>query len=296
MRGFSIIICTHNRLQLLQECLYALFGQFTEELNFEVIVVINGHFIEVENLVQHMKHKVSNLSYVTEPSIGLSIAKNTGVRCAKYEWVVFLDDDAKVHLDYIQRIEYNIQMGDFNAFGGMFYPWYITKRPRWIPENFGAMQRLLPKRGVLSNDQFIAGGISAYQKRYLEMAGGFSVRLGMRGNLIGYGEENEIQKRIQALGAIVGFDPEWRMDHLVSSYKLKVNWHLKRAFAKGRDSNLNTVYGYSERLKDILYILISTPVRTARLMVRWLSSKDYYWQNCLIDSLSPSLRRLGKFF
>lgn len=113
----------------------------------------------------------------------------------------------------------------------------------------------------------------------------------MTGNTVAYGEETDLQLRMREKGYTIGFNPAIQIDHLVAKYKLSVRWHLA-AFWKSARSVAQirgkAAYPFSETLK---YIIIASIRRLKYLM--YLSRKDYYWQNFILDYSEPIIRKLS---
>lgn len=73
--SISAIICTHNRDQYLAAAIDSLLAQTLHDI--EVIVVDNASTDTTAEVVQ-MRLSDPRLRYVYEPTLGLSIARNTG--------------------------------------------------------------------------------------------------------------------------------------------------------------------------------------------------------------------------
>jgi glycosyltransferase involved in cell wall biosynthesis len=87
----SVVIPTHNRLEVLAEVLQAL--QFQEgPPPFEVVVVDDG---STDGTADWLRHRTFDLPLrvLTQENRGPAAARNTGVAVAAGEWVAFLGDD-----------------------------------------------------------------------------------------------------------------------------------------------------------------------------------------------------------
>ena len=69
----------------------------------------------------------------------------------------------------------------------------------------------------------------------LDAAGGFDPSLGMRGYVIGYGEETEVQRILKGMGTKIWFDPHMVVRHAVNKERLNPRWYLRSGWALGRD-------------------------------------------------------------
>ena len=296
MNGCSIIICTQSRSCLLETCLQSFISQNQVFENIEYIVVDNQSTDNTKDVTFSFKNKLSNLHYVFEEKIGLSHARNKGVEVSKYNWVCFMDDDALAHADFNEVMMETIKNNLFDGFGGMFYPWYRTPKPKWLSPTFGQMPMLRKDIGLLSTNQHAAGGICAFKKQHLLKAGGFPPDIGMRGNIVGYGEENYLQDKMRVNGDIIGFVPNWKMDHLVAEYKYTLKWHLKRFIGKGRDKQLSSgkkIPGLQKTLLSFRAIAVLV-FYSLKLLPKVLFNKNYYFQNYILDVLNYPSMLFGK--
>lgn len=93
----TVIVCTHNRPQLLENCLTALAQQ--TRLDFDVLVVDNAVVPEVRDVSRH-----HGARYVHEPVAGISRARNVGVRESQSDIVAFIDDDAIAESGWLESL------------------------------------------------------------------------------------------------------------------------------------------------------------------------------------------------
>jgi len=121
--NFSIIIPNYNGSSFLTDCLNSLTKAITNcpDSNFELIFVDNG---SKDNSCQiftdfFKKNNLSNLRSTTCPSgrrvyhlrsnLGFAGAVNIGIKKAKHEWVVLLNNDLTMEPNWFQLISQNIK-------------------------------------------------------------------------------------------------------------------------------------------------------------------------------------------
>ncbi|NLM67282.1 MAG: glycosyltransferase family 2 protein, partial [Enterococcus sp.] len=280
----SIIVCTYNRADILADCLDSLINQTVSGEFYEVIVVNNNSTDSTLNIAERYAKNHKNFRVVTEIRQGLSIARNRGFKESKYDWVSYIDDDAKAYPNYVERMTSTIEKYNFDCFGGMYYPWYRnTERPRWLSEKFGQSVKHKEQVALLDNGS-ITGNVCVFRKKPLEEIGGFSEDLGMSGERIGYGEETFVQFQLQERGYSVGFDPELCILHQVHPSKMKVSWHIKSAFATGRDSV--KIFSQTKKIGFLKFVYNSIKLLTKnfyRATKDIIYRNDYYLQNFLLD-------------
>ena len=87
----SVIIATYNRRRLLERTLPALLSQQFDLADYEVIVVVDG---STDGTVEFLRSQRSvNLRFIEQPNRGQAAAINAGVRAARGDILLFLDDD-----------------------------------------------------------------------------------------------------------------------------------------------------------------------------------------------------------
>jgi len=177
-----------------------------------------------------------NIRYVFEEKQGLSHARNRGWKEARGTYVGFLDDDAKASpnwLEVAQEICKNIHPA---AFGGPYYPLYSSSKPAWYKDEYGTWVQGTQARYLVENE-YLVGGNLFIRKALLESLGGFDPGFGMKGELLGYGEETALIEKIrhQQEDNCLYYDPRLYIEHLVRSEKMKWGWIIHQKYIDGRD-------------------------------------------------------------
>lgn len=286
----TIIICTHNRCAVLKDCINSFIKQ--SETDFKLLIIDNNSSDETPKYGVQWAKDYSWIEYDVCLEIGLSNARNKGAALATTEWVGYIDDDAIVTRNFMKVVNAEIKVSHYDAFGGVYYPWYREGRPFWFSDRWGGNYHGYVERGrrELNATEYFSGGIAFYKKKWINTSQGFDPRFGMKGESIGYGEENVFQDLIRSNGGKLGINPEIKMKHLVASYKLKLMWHMRAQFENGRSSIrrqqchqpliLLFVYSICAPVLSMRNITITDfPCFAGVLggsLVTWLRSQSYY--------------------
>src|SRR5262249_29253186 len=120
----SVVICTRNRSTYLAQCLQAIEAQTLQPHHYEVIVVDNGSSDDTGSVVAPFCRRRTNFRYVAEERVGLSVARNTGVRSGHGDIVAFTDDDAAPEPSWLEQILRRFQelSDDAGVIGGDVIP------------------------------------------------------------------------------------------------------------------------------------------------------------------------------
>jgi glycosyltransferase involved in cell wall biosynthesis len=94
----SVIVCTRNRPKALSACLESLWANRYPK--FEIVVVDNCS----TDASTRQTAEQYGVRYLSEPTAGLSRARNSGVRASNSDLVAFIDDDAVAAEDWIQQL------------------------------------------------------------------------------------------------------------------------------------------------------------------------------------------------
>lgn len=288
--AISVIICTYDRADILTECLSALTNQSLSRASFEIIVVNNYPDVDLSAVVE-TAYPYGNITTINEPRAGLSIARNTGLNNAKADWVAYIDDDALAKTDWLERALSIINDDQYECFGGMYHPWWKYDRPRWLQESYGSKPRMTETLAEI-NEGYNWGSNIFFRKKTLQKIGAFPEHLGMKAKGIGYAEETFVQQELRKHNYKIAFDPDLIVYHLVGEHKLKLSWHIQAAYADARDQkhSFPEHYTLGAMLSDLIAIILN-PVKA---LAKWLIRKDFYWENLMIQSLSPLYKLCGK--
>jgi glycosyltransferase involved in cell wall biosynthesis len=106
MKGFSIIICTHNpNEEIFNRLLVAIDHLEVDGILFEIIIVDNNSDIPLSTnkFVKDFLGDHSNVTLILENKPGLTSARIAGIEKSKFDWVVFFDDDNEPKSNYLQN-------------------------------------------------------------------------------------------------------------------------------------------------------------------------------------------------
>lgn len=223
----SVIICTWNRAESLRRCLSSLTQLIIpEELNWEVLVVNNGSTDNTGEVVTEFEQLLP-IRLISEPKLGLSKARNTGVENASGELIIFFDDDVLVD-PFCVRGFWNSASAypDAKLFGGLIEPLMdgITNpKSSFLDDPFfdGLILRkdLGPKGRFLKEDENFFGACFAVKLDFLNQSG-FDTQLGKKGNEQILGEEIALQERAKKGQVIRVWVPEAKVKHIIPAQRL----------------------------------------------------------------------------
>ena len=264
----SAVVCTHNldNYQNLVEAVDSLLEQTHREI--EVVIVVDGNEELRDKVVADYQGRDAVTTILLSKSVGVSGARNAGIRVARGDVVAFIDDDAVADRRWIENLLGTYWEYDAVAVGGKVLPVWLGRRPDYLPEE---LYWLVGTTHDGFADEKVAevrntfGPNMSFKRKVFEKAGVFNESLGFaeKGTSYIQAEEAEFALRMkQTLGKGVIYDPDAIVYHKVPQSKLGVRTLLRRAFYQG----------YSKALLGKLNVS-ADPIATERSYLKTLLLK-----------------------
>jgi GT2 family glycosyltransferase len=184
---------------------------------------------------------------------GLSGGRNAGIEVASSPLVAFLDDDAVAEPDWVERLVHLSGREDCLGAGGRAVPRWLTRRPRWLPDEFlwvvGCTYRGVPEE--VSPVRNLFGSCFSVRRDIIMHVGGFRTELGRTGaNGMGCEETDLCIRANQAWpGRFFLYDPDAVIHHEVPGERCTWRYFRLRCFAEGvSKATLATLVGSESAL------------------------------------------------
>lgn len=210
----SVLICTRNRGASLRNTLEAIFDQaIAKEYEYEVIVVDNGstdttRLVVAEFIAKLPTKHYGRLRYCFESRPGLSYARNTALRVAQGDILVFTDDDILPASEWLNEIHREFKADpDLFVLGGRVLLAHSGLQPVGIVTGTHAQTVTTPDGASL-----VIGANFAFRREVLAQIGGFDTRLGA-GSYFGGGEDVDFVYRAIKAGYKLLYAPNATVYH-----------------------------------------------------------------------------------
>ncbi len=271
----TVIICTYNREKYIRNLLESIVANTLSKSNYEILLVDNNCTDNTKGVCQEFAeaHPDVVFRYVKEEEQGLSAAKNRGIREAKGDILVFVDDDALVDDHYLSDFAECFKLHPrVMAAGGPIEPLYETSEPSWMTSytkallcawmNYGDAQRHYP------SGRFPGGGNAAFRSEVFQKVGLFNTELGRKGGSLTASEEKDIFDKMHALGMEVLYLPGPVLHHIIPQAKLEKDYFERVTYQIGCSERKRTkaisTWKYVKRL-------FSEAVKWGGTIVLWWS-------------------------
>ncbi len=241
----SIIICTYNRQDILQKTLAEFSLQSASENDYEIVLINNNSPDDTEAVCSDFtgKHPAIHFNYIMEMNQGLSYARNRGVKEAKGEILVFLDDDAFIMKDYVKNLKAFFQTHpDAMLAGGRIFPYFESERPQWMSRFLLSITSSIDKGNqicLFKGRSYPIGANMIFKRKIFDDFGLFDVQLGRRGDNMEAAEEKDLFLRVKKAGIPIYYLPDVSVRHWVPDKRLTDEYFSRQAYG----------IGYSEKVR-----------------------------------------------
>ncbi len=260
----SIIVPVFNRPLEVRDLLESLSAQ--TDPDFETIIVDDGSDLPCENEVASFQARL-DLRYIHKPNGGPGTARNAGSERAKGDYLIFLDSDCILPVQYVATVKHSLARDGADAFGG----------PDQARDDFTLLQRAI---NYSMTSFFTTGGIRGgneklgkfhprsfnmgYSKAVFRHTGGFSA---MR-----FGEDIDMSIRIIDAGFETRLIKEAYVYH-------RRRTNLQRFFKQVYNSGVARVNLYMRHPKSLKAVHLAPALFTAGvgLTVVLAASLSSYW-------------------
>lgn len=209
----SVIVCTRNRAEPLAAMLERFFAQkFSADYDYELAVVDNASDFDtnkaIAGFIWRNPYLAHRLLYVAEDRIGLSYARNAGLKAVKGDVIVFTDDDVFVEENWLNEIHREF-ISDPNLFvlGGRVLLAREDLQDVAIYTDENRREYTFPNGGGVA-----MGANMAFRREVFEQIGNFDVRLGAGAFLAG-AEDIELFYRALKAGYKLVYAPNVMVHH-----------------------------------------------------------------------------------
>jgi len=213
---FSIIVPAYNRAHILPICLNSLINQDYPKDCFEIIIVDNNSNDNTKEVVN--KFIQNNQSFaiqlIIEKRQGLVFARHTGAKAAKFETLVYTDDDASLSQNWLRAIaEVYESNSKVVAVGTKILIRWDSIPPDWVLKYEPLLGKLdYGNEIIYEKNIYINGGSFSIKKETLNSVGGFNP--GQLGDWIIGDSEAGLCIKLHKKDYLIGWTPFGVMEHL----------------------------------------------------------------------------------
>lgn len=240
-------ICTYNREKYLPSLFDSILKQTIDREQFEIVLVNNNSPGNTEELCREFQAENPEIQfeYAVEKQQGLSFSRNKCIELAKGEYITFLDDDAFIAPDYLQKI---VSYFDLNpkwaAIGSKIHLHWETVKASWenpyINQILGYYD-LGEQEKNLNLPDYPRGSNMSFRTGIFQEIGVFNVELGRIGSKMLGGEEKDLFARIYSTQTYtVRYVPDALVYHCVPIERTTRDFVSNQAIGIGKSEQIRT--------------------------------------------------------
>lgn len=231
MLPISIVICTWNRVGPLRETLAALEQQRVPEgLDWQVLVVDNGSADGTASEVRGWFGRLP-IALVIEETLGLSHARNRGLRETTREILSFLDDDASPLPGWLAALApLGGTVPAAGVFGGPVRPRFEVPPPPdltavfpLLSKGFSGVDRPGLPDGFLEPSELIVGANMAFRRKAIEGLW-FDPDLGRVGGKLAGEEDFHFIRAVESRGWRRYWSGAMAVEHLLPASRMTLSY------------------------------------------------------------------------
>ena len=249
----TVIICTHNpRRDYLDRVLNSLKLQTFPKESWELLLIDNASELYLDAQIDLSWH--SKARHIREEILGLTAARLRGIKEARNDILVFVDDDNILDINYLNNtIDIMQKYPNLGAVGGKSLPEFEIKPEDWVHQFYSCLalrdlgdetETYFPNLSDKVSKKYpeispIGAGIVLVKQAaqaYAELACQDTSRLslGRTGKKLVSGEDNDIVLTLLGLGWGIGYFPQLRLTHLISANRVTKDYLAKLNHASSR--------------------------------------------------------------
>ena len=230
----TVVVCAFSSARLAQTvaCVESILRQ--DPPPAQVVIVIDHNDALEADLRERLP---GNVEIVANPHArGLSSARNTAIARSRGDYIVFIDDDAVAHDQWLARLLSAFDDPAVIGAGGHARPLWAEPPPGWFPPEFlwvvGCSYTGLPDSGSVRNP---LGCNMAFRAEVFRRVGMFNPAIGRLGSLPLGCEETEFCLRASRAvpDARIALVSGAEIDHHVPAARATVRYLLRRCYFEG---------------------------------------------------------------
>ncbi|MBE0436336.1 MAG: glycosyltransferase family 2 protein [Methylomicrobium sp.] len=286
----TIIICTHNRSELLLKTIDSINNaRIPNQVDLSILVIPNACRDDTLNkLTEYQRNRHLNkslsLEFVEELAPGKSNALNKALEIIRDGWICFIDDDHRVDANYFQSVIATIEKyPGTKLFCGKIIPDWTGKEPIWAHETgqFKITPYPVPYFDLGNNDLLLSeknsipgGGNLVVARDVFDKVGKFSTVLGPKGHNLMGSEDSDFVIRALRSNEMLRYIPDIVQYHYVNLEHFKIGFLIKKSFQRNRSITLTK---YPEKTNIPLYLWLKVLQYSGSILFSFNTIKSRFY-------------------
>ena len=209
MSKTSVVIPTKNRAALLAEAIDHIESQTISREQYELIVIDNDSTDDTRSVIEQKAKTYSNFRSGWQEKPGAAATRNAGLRLAKGDLILFIDDDVQAEPGLIEsHLQWQSKNPSTSVIGAVSMPWAGTSDPflRYLRDH-RILNPYTPSKGPIDFAYYHTCNVST-PTQLLYDVGGFNENFQIYGM-----EDIELGYRLEKAGCRMVFAADARAIH-----------------------------------------------------------------------------------
>ncbi len=293
MPAISVIVCTFNRAQELGDFINRLESHvLRSKLDVEIVLVDNNSSDETPNILS--AYKASSKLSVTiahEAHQGANYARNTGIRNARSQILVFTDDDVDFSDTWLVDFsDYMERHPECQVITGQIIPKFMLPRPEWLIDsmlNVYGRQYYGETPADIQFPDFPVEMNMAVRAQVFERYGGFCTEFSRDDKTLMSNDGKFFFYQLSQNKEIIRYTPCACLFHLIPGTRITPTWLIRRYFWQGvSDIAFQHLVSRQRRLPEIIgavpdLIKLLNQLRGGHISPRQIR---WYWHGLPVSS------------
>lgn len=210
--------------------------QIPHSVEWEVLVVNNNSQDNTDAVIQqHAEYLPIRRSFEPEP--GISLARNRALNDARGEIILWTDDDAFPHSDWVIKTLEAFDQFQAELVFGKVEPEWETTQPDWFTPKFRGMFALIDLGGeprTITESHIVGFNVNmAFKKSLVEKVGPYRTDIGS-GRMAG-GDDIDLFQRAHRKDIAIAYQPEAVVRHFIPANRCTKSFY--RSYTWGGSPN-----------------------------------------------------------
>ena len=226
----DIVIPTYNRSESLKRTAQSLFTAHpSDKINFNLYIVDNNSTDRTKTVIEELNNEFKgNIHYLFEPQQGMDMAKNSALKAAKGDVLIFTDDDVTFGPGWLKSISENFKNPAVHCLTGKIIPVYNHEKPSWYSDKLSCVIGYVDYGEQRTTVDHATGANTALRRETFQKLGGFTARKDL------INEDTFLSQKLLLSGYEIIYDPRMVICHHFQKEKFTKPYFRKWYWKSGR--------------------------------------------------------------
>lgn len=284
MPRISVIVCTYNRAHQLENFINRLESHIlSSNLDVEIVLVDNNSSDETPKILELYKYNAKVPVIIAhETHQGANYARNTGIKTARSEILVFTDDDVDFSDNWLTDFaNYMEKYPEYPIVTGKIIPKFSIPQPEWLPDSMLAIygqQNYGDSPVDINFPDFPVEMNIAVRSEIFQRYGGFNTEFSRDAKSLMSNDGKFFFHILSQHRQVVRYIPNACLFHLIPKTRINQKWVIRRYFWQGvSDVAFQHLISQKQSLTEIFSAIYELKKLFDKVRGNYISPRKIYW-------------------